>query len=79
MPSSKGIFLAQGSNLCYLCLPALAGRFSATSATWEARDNNYPVPIQYPLLSFLTAIPILENCVRLKTLLGSLTCSSYVV
>ena len=32
----QGIFPTQGSNLCLLCLPALAGGFFTTSATWEA-------------------------------------------
>ena len=40
----QGIFLTQGSNpgLCLglLSLPALAGRFFATSTTWEAPNNN---------------------------------------
>ena len=31
----QGVFPTQGSNPCLLCLPALAGRFSTTSATWE--------------------------------------------
>ena len=32
----QGVFPTQGSNVCILCLPALAGWFFATSATWEA-------------------------------------------
>ena len=32
----QGIFPTQGSNLCLLCLPALAGGFFTTSATREA-------------------------------------------
>ena len=32
----QGIFLTQGSNLCLLCLPALAGGFFTLSATREA-------------------------------------------
>ena len=32
----QGGLLTQGSNLCFLCLPALAGRFFTTSAAWEA-------------------------------------------
>ena len=32
----QGIFLTQGSNLCLLMPPALAGRFFTTSTTWEA-------------------------------------------
>ena len=32
----QGDLLTQGSNLCFLCLPALAGRFFTTSAAWEA-------------------------------------------
>ena len=35
MPTSKGTFPNQGSNLC-LSYPALQDRFFATSATWEA-------------------------------------------
>ena len=35
MPSSRGLFLIQGSNLS-LMSPALAGGFFTTSATWEA-------------------------------------------
>ena len=31
----QGIFLTQGSNLCLLTSPALAGRFFTTTATWE--------------------------------------------
>ena len=33
------IFPTQGSNLCLLCLPALAGGFFTTSATWEAQNK----------------------------------------
>ena len=36
VPSSRGIFPTQGSNLSLLGLPALAGRFFTPSATWEA-------------------------------------------
>ena len=32
----QGIFQTQGLNLCFLRLPALAGEFFTTSATWEA-------------------------------------------
>ena len=35
MPSSR-VFLTQGSNLYLLHLPALAGGFFTTRATWEA-------------------------------------------
>ena len=35
MPFSRGIFLAQGSNL-HLMSPALAGSFFTTRVTWEA-------------------------------------------
>ena len=35
----QGIFPTQGSNLC-LKSPALAGRFSTSSATWEARQKS---------------------------------------
>ena len=31
----QGIFLTQGSNLCLLTSPALAGRFFTIAATWE--------------------------------------------
>ena len=31
----QGIFATQGSNLCLLSLPALAGGFFTNSATWE--------------------------------------------
>ena len=34
----QGIFLTQRSNLCLLSLPALAGGFFTTSATWEAPE-----------------------------------------
>ena len=37
MPSSRGIFPTQGSNLS-LMLPALAGRFFTSSTTWEAQS-----------------------------------------
>ena len=43
VPSSRGIFLTQGLNLCLLHLPALAGRFFTTSATWEAHSFIYSV------------------------------------
>ena len=36
MPSSRGIFPTQGSNLKSLMSPALTGRFFIISATWEA-------------------------------------------
>ena len=36
MPSSRGIFPTQGSNLHHFTSPALAGRFFTTSASWEA-------------------------------------------
>ena len=32
----QGIFLTRGLNPCLFMSPALAGRFFATSATWEA-------------------------------------------
>ena len=35
MPSSREIFLTQGSNLHIFKSPALVGRFFTTSATWE--------------------------------------------
>ena len=35
----QGIFLTQGSYLCLLPLPALAGAFVTTSATWEAHNR----------------------------------------
>ena len=35
----QGIFLTQGSNPCLLMSPALGGRFSTTSATWEAHNH----------------------------------------
>ena len=34
--SLQGICPTQGSNLCLLCLPALAGEFFTTSNTWDA-------------------------------------------
>ena len=34
----QGIFPTQGSNLCLLTSPVLAGRFFTTSTTWEAWD-----------------------------------------
>ena len=37
----QGIFPTQGLNLCLLCLPALAGGFFTTKATWEAQNTNY--------------------------------------
>ena len=37
----EGIVPTQGSNLCLLCLPALAGGFFTTRATWEAQNTNY--------------------------------------
>ena len=37
----QGIFLTQGSNPLSLLSPALAGRFSTTSAAWEARLTVY--------------------------------------
>ena len=33
------IFLTQGSKLCLLHLPALAGGFFTSSATWEAHSG----------------------------------------
>ena len=36
-----GIFPTQGSNLCFLRLPALAGGFFTTSITWEALSYTY--------------------------------------
>ena len=38
----QGIFLSQGSNVGLLHLPALAGRFFTTGATWEALYNLSP-------------------------------------
>ena len=35
----QGIFPTQGSNLCLLCLPALAGGFFTISATLEAQNK----------------------------------------
>ena len=32
----QGIFLTQGSTMCLLCLPTLAGGSFTTKATWEA-------------------------------------------
>ena len=37
MPSSRGS--SQPSNQTHLCLPALAGGFFTTSATWESHKN----------------------------------------
>ena len=39
----KAIFLTQGSNLCFLALPALAGRFFTTSTTWEGWIKVYRI------------------------------------
>ena len=36
----QGVFPAQGSNLRLLMLPALAGGFFTTNATWEAQLAN---------------------------------------
>ena len=44
----QGIFLTQGSNLCLLCLPALAGVFFTTSTTWEAPQKTHPFPAGPP-------------------------------
>ena len=35
----QGIYPTQGSYLCLLPLPALAGAFVTTSATWEAHNR----------------------------------------
>ena len=46
----RGIFPTQGSNLCLLYLPALAGGFFTTSTNWEAPfytaspANGLPIP-----------------------------------
>ena len=40
MPSSRGIFPIQGSNLRLLCLLRWQAGFSTTSTTWEALRNN---------------------------------------
>ena len=42
VPSSKGIFPTQGSNLNLLGLPASAGRFFTTSATWVHAAQGQP-------------------------------------
>ena len=39
----QGIFPTQGSNVGLLHLPALAGRFLTTSATWEAQHCACPL------------------------------------
>ena len=43
------IFATQGSNLCLLCLPILAGRFFTTSTTWETprRGSIQFSPVQF--------------------------------
>ena len=38
----QGIVPTQGSNSRLLHLPALAGGFFTTCATWEAQVNQYP-------------------------------------
>ena len=38
MPSSREIFLTQGSNQC-LMSPALAGGFFTTSTTWKGQQS----------------------------------------
>ena len=38
----QGIFLTQGSNLCSLVSPTLAGEFLTTSTTWEAQPHYLP-------------------------------------
>ena len=38
----QGVVPTQGSNSRILCLPALAGGFFTTCATWEAQVNRYP-------------------------------------
>ena len=40
----QGIFLTQGSNLCLLAFPALAGGFFTTSTAWEALITLHPQP-----------------------------------
>ena len=51
----QGIFPAQGSNLCLLHLPALAGGFFTTSTTWEGASlishlvKNLPVMQETPV------------------------------
>ena len=40
MPSSRRIFLTQGPNP-RLMSPASAGRFSTTTATWEAQGGEH--------------------------------------
>jgi len=59
------LFPTQGSNARLLHLPALAGRFFTTSATWEA------LPSAYPLLktAFLLAMAFANKPVRIPQLL----------
>ena len=38
IPFSRGILRTQGSDLCILTSPALAGGFFTTSATWEVQE-----------------------------------------
>ena len=48
----QGIFPTQGSNLCLLCLPALAGVLFTTSTTWEAPQKTHPFPAGPPQYTY---------------------------
>ena len=50
----QGVFLTQGSNLCLLRLPALAGGFFTAELTSEARFNTLVQFILYIWLLLLT-------------------------
>ena len=56
---------------CVSCGSCSGSGLFTTNATWEACDNTTLCLLSI-LLSFSSAIPILENCAQLKTLLASL-------
>ena len=60
MPSSRGIFLTQGLNLCLLHLPALAGGFFTTGTTCTLPHKWFDFTISAILARLLRMTSLLQ-------------------